>query len=363
MNEKRKLRILIVIPNLFVAGAQKMVEQLVNRLDYGRFEVRLIVLSAPVNNYLEKSVSRSGAEILYLHKKPGFHIAPLIQAWKALNAFRPDVIHSHLRGWIYLAPWILLHRVKVIHTIHSRPKGYESRALLFLMRRFYRSKFIPVAISDEIAKEAAIVYKLPVERIETVFNPVSFQCFSEAERIPHPDFRFVMVARFDPVKNHLFLIDVFSQVRRECKNARLLLAGEGELMEAAKVKVRELKLQEAVEFLGVVEDVPALLAGSDVFVLPSLREGLPMTVLEAEASGLPVIASDVGGIPDIVGENGYLVPVGDSEKFRGCMVRLAGNPGLCAEMGRMSKTIAKRYDIDKIADQYEELYEKYAAGN
>jgi glycosyltransferase involved in cell wall biosynthesis len=232
MNDKRKLRVLIVIPNLFVAGAQKMVEQLVSHLDYSRFDVKLIVLSAPASTYLEESVGRSGAELHYLNKKPGFHIRTFFQAWKLLGAFHPDVIHTHLRGWIYLAPWILLHRIKVLNTIHSRPTGYESKALLPVMKWLYlRSKFILVAISDRIAEEAVGVYGLPPERIETVFNPVSFRRFSEAERVAHTAFQFVLVARFDSVKNHLFLIDVFSQVRRECGNVRLLLAGEGELME------------------------------------------------------------------------------------------------------------------------------------
>lgn len=363
-NNKTKQRVFITIPNLKVAGAQKMVEQLVGNFNYSNFEVRLAIQSAPLGTYLEESVSRYGAQVIYFNKKSGFHIRPFIQAWRDLNTFQPDVIHTHVQSWVYILPWVLCHKVKVLHTIHSRPNRQENKLMRFVVKYFYYiSKFIPVAISNEIAAEAVAVYGLSPGKIETIYNPVSYKLYNEIERIPHSTFNFVMVARYTAIKNHLFLIDVFSEVCKKCKNVNLLLAGDGELMERVKNRVNELEIQDSVEFVGVVNDIPTLLARSDAFVLPSLSEGMPMTLLEAEAAGLPVVASNVGGIPDVVKENGFLVPVNDAKKFKEYMIRLAENPELCLRMGSVAKTIAKQYDVSKITHQYEGLYEKYAKRN
>lgn len=363
-NKNSKLRVFITIPELQIGGAQKMVEQLVTNIDYNKYEVLFVIQSALQGTYLEKTVSQSGATVIYFNKKLGFHLYPFFQAWKALNKFHPHIIHTHLQSWNYLIPWVIFHKVKVLHTIHSRAKRQENNLRRFIIKRFYKkSKFIPVAISDEIAKEAVGVYDLPPNRIETVFNPVSFSQFSNIERIPHSTFNFVMVARFGKVKNHLFLIEVFSKVCSQYRNARLLLAGDGEMLEPVKKRVAELAINENVEFLGIVEDIPRLLARCDAFVLPSLHEGLPMTLLEAEAAGLPVIVSAVGGMPDIVNGNGYLVDVNDSLNFEKHMIKLITDPALCAAQGTVSKTIASQYDVVQITNQYEGLYEKYASRN
>lgn len=356
-----KLRVFISIPELNIAGAQKMVEQLVTNIDYARYSVLLAIQSEPHHTVLERSVCASAASVVFFNKKLGFHIAAFFRAWQALSAFRPNVIHVHLQSWIYLLPWIVCHRVKVIYTVHTSPKGLFHSWDYWLIKHLFRnSRFVLVAISDAIAKEAEQAYELPAEKIETVYNPVAFRRFSEAGRIPHDTFNFVMVARFSDYKNHLLLIDAFSNVCKTHANLRLTLAGEGEMLKAAKSRAGELGLQNNVAFPGVVEDIPSLLAGADAFILPSQVEGLPMTLLEAEAAGLPVIASKVGGMPDIVRENGFLVEVNNQAALENAMSDLVSDPELCSEFGRVSKTIAAEYDVEKVARQYEGLYEKYA---
>ena len=139
------------------------------------------------------------------------------------------------------------------------------------------------------------------------------------------------------------------------------MAGEGELLEDAKSLALQLGIEFAVDFLGNVENVAQLLAESDVFILPSLTEGLPISMLEAEAAGLPVIASRVGGIPDVFQDNGCLVDVNDEAALVEAMLQLASDEALRQEMSKRSQTIAKKYAADVIAREYEALYRKYGS--
>ena len=132
-------------------------------------------------------------------------------------------------------------------------------------------------------------------------------------------------------------------------------------MEEAQHLSKALGIDNVVQFLGNVDNVPELFSICDVFVLPSLTEGLPVSLLEAEAAGLPVIASRIGGIPDIFNDNGYLIDVNDENALIESILSLT-NDDIRAEKGKNSKEIAKQYSADKVARKYEELYKKYWRG-
>jgi len=170
---------------------------------------------------------------------------------------------------------------------------------------------------------------------------------------------FVHVGRFAPPKNHALLIRSFTDVVRHYPDTILLLAGEGELLPAVKELVNRQGLQEKVRFLGPRQDVADLLNASDVFVLPSDWEGVPVSALEAMATGKPIIATAVGGVPEIIesGCNGFLVPAGNSEMLTQAMLTLCNNQTLIRRMGERSRQIAvERFDVRKMAQQYGDLY-------
>ena len=129
--------------------------------------------------------------------------------------------------------------------------------------------------------------------------------------------------------------------------------------EEAKQLAKDLGAEQAASFLGNVENVPQLLAACDVFVLPSLSEGLPVSMLEAEAAALPVIASHVGGIGDIFCDNGRLIPVNGEEELIKAILELAEDKDLRLKMGESSQKIAEPFAADRIARQYEQLYAKF----
>jgi glycosyltransferase involved in cell wall biosynthesis len=171
------------------------------------------------------------------------------------------------------------------------------------------------------------------------------------------------VARFHPVKDHATLINAFATVARTRSDVDLMLAGDGELRENLERQVETLGLAGRVRFLGVRRDVPDVLMASDVFTLSSLSEASSLTLLEAMASGLPVVVTDVGGNPELVrrGVDGLLVPRRDPVALGAALLRLLNDPALSASMGRAaSARVAEEFDLGKTIDRYAALYQENA---
>ena len=354
-------KVLIIASNLKIGGAQKMIEQLVLHLDREKYIVRVIVLSKKMGTIIEQHIEHSGIDIKYLEKPLGFHFSFFKKVRNEINEIKPDIIHTHVNSWFYILPSVLFDHFFFIHTIHSYPQRQESNCILRgIIKYLYKTnRAVPVAISDKIRDDSVTVYGIPIERIERVFNPIDYASISSVKRKPHKNVVFVNVARFNAVKNQLCLIRAFAHVHSKNNNTALVFAGDGELLSQAKALSQELKCAAQVKFCGNVDDIPELLSECDIFVLPSLFEGLPISLLEAEAIGLPVIASNIGGIPDIVDRNGILVPVNDEAALSQAMLDLAENLELRESMGVRSREIARRFRADLIAKEYEALYDKY----
>jgi len=146
----------------------------------------------------------------------------------------------------------------------------------------------------------------------------------------------IVTGRLHPIKDHACLFDAFAALRRDFPDLRLLVVGDGAERATLEDHARRLGIDEAAVFTGFRTDVTDLLRAADIFVLPSLLEGMPHAVLEAMAVGLPVVASAVGGVPEVVahGDTGLLVSAGDAGLLRGAIGRLLAEPELAAQMGR-----------------------------
>ena len=169
------------------------------------------------------------------------------------------------------------------------------------------------------------------------------------------------VANFRTPKGHRYLIEAAAKVVAQCHSAKFLLVGEGtgELREQAKKQIAESGLEDNVHLLGFRKDVPDLLKCFDIFVLSSISEGLPLSVVEAMGAGLPIVATDVGGLPELVddGKNGFLVPTRDSEKLADALLTLLRDNDLRDKMGKASREIAdQKFSIDNMISHYQGLY-------
>jgi glycosyltransferase involved in cell wall biosynthesis len=224
----------------------------------------------------------------------------------------------------------------------------------------------------ELARQAEIERAgVAFEHVVTIYNGVdvtqfpvaSVQATAQARRAIGMPFKVPLVGsvgRLHPQKGFSDLLTAFVQVRQRIPSAQLFVAGDGELREGLEAQARSLGMAEAVTFTGVRADVPKILAALDLFVLPSLWEGMPNAVLEAMAAGLPVVATAVGGTPEVVmdGVTGLLVPPQDPSALAQAIERLLRDPDLRRTMGRAGRRrVEQHFDVRETVRQVEDLYE------
>ena len=160
---------------------------------------------------------------------------------------------------------------------------------------------MPVALSNEVKKTISEVYGLQGSLIPVVYNGIDLsKCIEKDNYAPTKEFTVVHIGRFMKVKNHKVLLQAFAVFAEKRKNVKLQLLGEGELLDETRELAKVLGVADQVEFLGLQPNVYPYLQKADVFCLPSEYEGVPMTLIEAMGTGLPIVASNVGGIPDML---------------------------------------------------------------
>lgn len=358
-----KKKVVFILPSLGVGGAENMVAQLATNLDKNLFEVTVISIRSAEDTIIEEKLIRNSVKISFLNHNISPNLKGMLITWNELNRIKPDIIHTHLSAFIYTVPWIFLRGKKILHTIHSRPKYEFSRKLRIIMKMLYSlKKAVPIAISATIAKETKELYNIKKSELQVIYNPVDLSIYNKgivSGKKNHQNITFINVARFNAVKNQEMLVEAFAKVRKHINNVNLVFVGDGELRNMIEKKVHNYGLNDEVVFTGNIQNVADKLRLADIFVLPSRYEGLPLTILEAMASGLPIVATNIGGIPDIVKGNGLLFEENDIDSMVEAMSRLALDAKLRNYMGEMSIKYVKPYNIDSIVDQYQCLYKRY----
>jgi glycosyltransferase involved in cell wall biosynthesis len=259
------------------------------------------------------------------------------------------------------------------HFNHMIP---DSLLTMWLQRSLSSTTAIAVAVSHAVRDWAAAYYGLPDARIRVIHPGHDVGRFAE----PGVDARMTLRAALDidqraPVvaligrllsvqKGQELLIRAMPEILRQCPDAVLLVVGDGPDQAVIDALAHELGLERAVRLLGHRDDIPEVLAATDVLVLPSLcEEAFPLTALEGLAAGRPVVAFAVGGLREIVsdGATGLLVAKGDVSGFIDAILRLVRNPGLASRLGRAGSQFAARFTVGAHVEELTELYEEIAA--
>jgi glycosyltransferase involved in cell wall biosynthesis len=170
------------------------------------------------------------------------------------------------------------------------------------------------------------------------------------------------VGRLTDQKGHIYLVDAMPYVLSHFPDALVLLAGDGSTRQGLEERVRELGIGGAVRFLGTRSDIPALLAAADLFVLPSISEGMPNALLEAMGMGVPVVAFFLGCVEEIVthGETGYLVFPGDARALGEAIVSLLENLDLRMRLGKAGRELVeKKYTLEQMCESYERIFKQF----
>jgi L-malate glycosyltransferase len=282
---------------------------------------------------------------------------------------RPNIINAHNQTSLHYA--VLGKRVsgaKVVLTNHGQGMG-SSRTP---GRAEWRQTDSVVTVSEAVARHIAEDEAVPKERITTIYNGVEFQPARRQRAqvrtelgIPEDQVVGIIVARMDDRKGHETLLRAMAILHRETASVTpltVLMAGDGEQRAKFERLAQEGGLRpDDVRFLGFRDDVPDLLAASDLFLLPSLTEGLPLSLLEAMSHGLPSIATPVGGIPELLtpGRHGILVPAKDTAALADALRSLSGDANLRRSYGQAAlQRVRSDFSFSRMTAEYEILYHR-----
>lgn len=364
------IKVVHVIDELPPDGAERL---LVDVLKHGSPAFRYSVVCLVRGGALVGELEAAGVPVTVLGRRGRFDPSLLVRLVRWLRTERPSVLHTHLftaDAWGRTAAWLA--RVPLVYsTIHST-NLWKSRLHRQVDRLLARVSTRVIACSTEVGERLVAHDGLPRERVVVVPNGIDLRRFGSVERggvraelgIAETVPVLAVVGRLHEAKGHADLFAALEEVRHETRDFRCLVIGSGDLREALEADVRQRGLTEQVRFLGQRADVPRLLAASDAMVIPSRWEGLPIALLEAMAMRRAVVATAVGGIPDVIadGENGLLVPPGDRAALARALARLLGDADLRRRLGTAAGALVRRrYDVAGTAAAYEALYREALA--
>ncbi len=353
------MKILQIIPYFCFGGAETMCETITCALKKQGHTVTVVSLYAertPISRRMEEQ----GIPILYLDKKLGMDVSMVPKLVKIMKRERPDVVHTHLDVVKYAALAAKLTGVKkCIHTVHNVAEK-EAEGLARKINRAYFSMdwATPVALSPEVQRTISDTYGLPLKKIPVICNGVDLsRCIPKETYEVGETVTFLHIGRFNEQKNHVGLLEAFQKIYQSHPQCHLKLLGDGELREDMEIYAKELGIADAVQFLGSQNNVYPYLQDADIFLLPSHYEGMPMTIIEAMGTGLPIVATRVGGVPDMIahGESGLLTEVNMDAVAEACFDLLA-DEALREKLGRNAKAASRRFSAEFMAEEYAKIY-------
>jgi glycosyltransferase involved in cell wall biosynthesis len=361
------IRVAQVIWSLGLGGAEQVVMRLAARLDRRRFEPFICCLDRP--GPFAGQAEAAGVEVVALGKRGPLDARAAWRLARLLRSRRVDVVHTHLWGaslWGRLAA--VGARVPVIVTTEHNVDSWKRRHHLALDRVLAPATTHLVAVSQQVRAfyEARGVGR---GRWCVVYNGVDT---SETPRRGRGEaFRELglgtdepvvgLVGRLVPAKAPEVFLEALAQAAARVPGLRGLVVGDGPLRSDLEAGARRLGLEGRVVFAGVRQDVPALLSGLDALLFSSLREGLSMAMLEAMAAGVPVVATDVGGTPELIeaGVSGLLVPPGRPEILADALVRLLEDTAGGDAIRRAARRrVEERFSLERMTASYEALYDE-----
>lgn len=359
-------RILQLLATGSTGGAQESYTGLLLGLDRARYDVRALSLSA---GSAVQRLRRLGLEVEVLDARDDVTAVDELGAW--LRRHEIDLVHAHMyrAEVVGVRAAVAAGTPVIVATVHSsRVRSREDVAALATLtpamdRLIVPSESIAAKVRAEGrggARFAVIPNGVDLSRFATPPPPCAVR---RAFGVPREAVLIGVVARLEPEKGHRHLLDAWETVAREAPDAWLLIVGEGSLERELRARAAAMPREAAdrVIFTGRRDDISALTGDLDVAVLPSLREAQGISLLEAMARQRPVVASAVGGIPEVVtdGLDGLLVPAANPSALADALVRLARSPGLRARLGEAGyRTVAERFSIGAQVRRIQALYDE-----
>lgn len=364
----RKISVCHLLPALPAHGAEQLLLDIVRHTDRNRVNLSVCLISGL--GPLVTEFEALGIPVTFLPKRSRKDVSiafRLAASWKK-NRF--DLIHTHLFTadlWGRFAG--LFSQVPIVSTSHTTSDPNIGPLGRWLDRMLDRRNNAVICVSEAVRRYRIEEAGFDPKKLHLIENGIDLDRFQKTaskeemeSRLGLPSGRrwAVIVGRLVSLKGHRFLIDALSLLVKDIPDLGLLIVGDGEEEKELKKLVDEKGLMERIFFLGLRRDIADILGMSEVLVLPSSREGLPIVLLEAMAAGLPVVVTPVGGIPEVVmeGKTGFFVSQ-EPMSIASALRRIFENPAMARAMGSDArKLIEERYDIRVVARRYENLYRR-----
>ena len=356
------MRIVQIVEDLELGGLERLAVDLALAQHHSGHQVLVYCLFGA--GPLAASLQATGVPVVPFGKSPGFSMSTVLAMAKRLREDRADVIHGHNPGVHHYAA--LAGRLAGVRAcVNTRHSVTTSNGLPYQERYFRWVKPLTnqvVFVCDFVRRGLEHKLGYPAEKCSVILNGIPLAPFLARPASPgvrRPRIRFGTIGRLVPAKGHAILLDAFARVRQTAPEAELSIYGYGDLQQNLSAQIANLGLEGSARLEGRTGNSAETLQELDVFVFSSINEGLPLVLLEAMAAGLPIVTTNVGGIPEVLPkESAWLCPPGDADSLAGAMLQ-AANCGDLRERGEMARRLAtNRYGLDQMAATYEELYRR-----
>jgi glycosyltransferase involved in cell wall biosynthesis len=377
MTPNRPARLVMLIDSLGLGGAERLLVTYLQYFDTTHFEPRVCALDVRDGNPTAADIQRLGIPVDLIPIPKLQDLTGLPRLVRYLRQQRADLLHTQLQfadALGSIAAKIL--RIPTISTLHTRQGPARNRSSLWRRQftwwslRHFCDQVI--AVSEDARQHYLELGHLSPGQVKTLYNGIDlsqFTCPDEAHRLaqrqtlgsPSHAPLLITVAVLRPAKGIQYLIEALPVILKSIPEVHYLVVGSGEYEATLKEAAQQHGVAERVIFAGVRNDIPDLLALSDIFVLPTLDEALPTVLAEAMAAQKPIVASRVGGVPEMVehGCNGLLVPPGDPAILAEACLQILQNSDQAGIMGRAGREIVEqRFNIRRQAQQLSELYQE-----
>jgi len=356
-----------LIHRLDIGGLERVMLNCIHQMQEENYK-HVVISLTDANNFAQDESNL--IEVHCLGKKEGSDLGIHFKLFKLLRKIKPTVLHSYNLPTIEYHPISWLAGVKGhIHAEHGRdigdPQGLNKKHnLLRKLMSYFIQRY--VSVSDDLHQWLINTVGISKNKAILIQNGINTERFN-LDKQASEQLRFAIVARISPVKDHQNLLSAFKLLKEQVepeKMPKLAIVGDGQQREQLEQFCLDNELT-SVEFLGARDDVELILAQTDVFVLSSIAEGIPMTILEAMSASTPIIATKVGGIPEVVesGHEGYLVEKSNAEALAQAIKIYIVEPELIAKHGKNARAkVLNKFNEKHMVHAYLEQYQALVKG-
>jgi glycosyltransferase involved in cell wall biosynthesis len=363
-----RFRVLWLTKGLGRGGAERLLVSGAKRLDRSHFELEVAYL-LPWKDALVPELERLGVHTHCLGCSVTVDLRWVGRLHRLVRQGRFDLVHTHMPYVAFGARTIPRRRVPIVHTEHNTWERYRYPTR-WANRLTYSRNTAAIAVSDAVAasiRPLRVLRSWPAIRVIyhgaelSDFDPATPESRARARTslgLPEDAAVVGTVGNLTAKKDHRTLLEATARAAQSHNGLRLVVVGTGPLERVLQDICTSLGLTNRVVFTGSRSDVPDLLPAFDIFALSSRNEGLPISLLEAMATGLPCVGTSVGGIPEVItdGREGLLVPAGDIAGLADALSRLLSEPSLRASAGARALQTARRFDITEAVRNVEDVY-------